>query len=86
MGDKSMVGGKVFSSHWLVFMRLLHGATTGKQSLPYLRIEYLMFSNDPNKNLVFILSKKELPLQNTMKIKFTIVVQLILDFLPRNKF
>lgn len=59
MGDKPMEGGKEFSSLWLIFiMRLLRGATTGKQSPLYLRIEYLMFSNDPNKNLVFILSKK----------------------------
>lgn len=68
MGDKSTVGGRELSSHWLIFTRQLHGATTGKESLPYLRVEYLMFSNDPNKNLVFIRSKKELPLQDTMKI------------------
>lgn len=68
MGDKSTVGAKEFSSHWLISMRLLHGATTGKESLPSLRVEYLKFSNDLNKNLVFICSKKELPLQDTMKI------------------
>lgn len=47
-----------------------------------MRIEYLMFSNDPNKNLAFIFFKKELPLQYIVKIKFTLVMKVILDFCP----